>query len=497
MNKRVSTTLAVIGLAIMMIIPGRVLASTYGSDNYGACNYDTGCPASSGSSGTTTTPKASGSKPSGSTTTSTPAASNTITLDADEDGKLEEAKNTDNDLTNGYEEFNDPDGSSVLLATVYENGVASFILDTNHDGQPDVYWNPVTGHLSPVTVEYDSKGTAWVYKDSDGNTQRYYIKLNQSSQSSSPTSTSGRNRRITSNTFGGGLYEAFGKFGKNLPAVVAYGLPFILLLILGVMILWLYLQSKREQDKLDAITDDLNRKKQAALEKQTTWSGIARSLRSPAAALRSSIEALRSQGLLNDQSAKGLNGIMTSLTSQIDSLLSRLEGGQVSPVVTQPLGEGGTFMHYLLSPFVLVTLISLFLFNVLTQFILMDFWVVKPGVIDFLVQIGLGILLAQLFVSSVRNLDVKRQNRKYQQRLLDEQIALDASRDDLFSDASGRISGDVSRLGAELGSLSSNGTDVTRLREDYDRLKAVVDSSGSSQPASIAATPIRPQTVSG
>ena len=110
------------------------------------------------------------------------ASSNIVSADVDNDGHLEQAQDNDSNSVNGYETFYDPDGSANVIKSGNFNwdGHTDFFLDTNNDGNPDIYWDPSDGIISKVTItkiENTAKTPLpdWVFSSKgNGINDRYY-----------------------------------------------------------------------------------------------------------------------------------------------------------------------------------------------------------------------------------------------------------------------------------------------------------------------------------
>jgi hypothetical protein len=99
--------------------------------------------------------------------------------DVDDDQIDEIAINENNDSSDGYEKYKDPNNNSEAVLSIDgdNDGKIDHFVDIDEDEVPDRYWDPDNDTLSvvwPIDVDYD--GTIeWVY-DSDGDEQpdKYY-----------------------------------------------------------------------------------------------------------------------------------------------------------------------------------------------------------------------------------------------------------------------------------------------------------------------------------
>ncbi|MFA5790783.1 MAG: hypothetical protein WC976_07125 [Caldisericia bacterium] len=72
--------------------------------------------------------------------------------DVDGDGVQEKAENLDNNITNGFETYNDSNmNSSVLyIADMTDDGKMDILIDTNADNKPDKFWAPADGVVTDI-----------------------------------------------------------------------------------------------------------------------------------------------------------------------------------------------------------------------------------------------------------------------------------------------------------------------------------------------------------
>ncbi len=99
--------------------------------------------------------------------------------DVDNDCEYEKAIDQNDDPNDGYEIFEDPDGSSVAKKSKDgdNDGKTDHLIDTNEDNKPDKYWDPDDDILTDIIikdVDYDET-EEWVFdSDDNGELDKYY-----------------------------------------------------------------------------------------------------------------------------------------------------------------------------------------------------------------------------------------------------------------------------------------------------------------------------------
>ena len=103
-----------------------------------------------------------------------------VSRDVDNDTNLEFANDENEDYSDGYEQYDDPDNSSESEKTVDgdDDGKTDHFIDINDtDPEVDKYWDPDDDILSDVEIiDVDYDGTdEWVFdSDGDGELDKYY-----------------------------------------------------------------------------------------------------------------------------------------------------------------------------------------------------------------------------------------------------------------------------------------------------------------------------------
>ncbi len=82
--------------------------------------------------------------------------------DVDADGTNEIARNNDNNMTNGYETYQDPNHNTVAMIVDGDgDGMTDYLIDTNADSVYDIYWDPDSDELYSVyTLTVNVEDTA-------------------------------------------------------------------------------------------------------------------------------------------------------------------------------------------------------------------------------------------------------------------------------------------------------------------------------------------------
>lgn len=464
----VAIWIATVGLFAM------VSAAPYGSGSYSNCAYQTSCPvATPPASSPALTPSV------GSPTPDTNPAPGTVSSDIDKDGNPESAIDTDGNLGNGYETFSDPDGSSKSLATTdgEQDGKKDFILDINNDGTPDVYWSPDNQYTSTVTVQASETEVAWLFTNANGQVESYVAERKTFNVPQSPGSTFqpvAHERRLTPDAFGGAVYEKIGKIAQEVPKPVAYSFPYLLLALIGLLIARLIFQTKRELHRISMIKAAAVREQQLELEKQNFLMLASHYLRTPITIIKGNIELAESLKSLPDTAIGNLKTVVAGLQTEINNLLGTLSENKTLTQVSQaPIVSSPTKRSWF-SPYVIGPLVGVVALLVFANILFIDFKVIQPKFIDFLVQILLVGILGQWFISSFRKRHLHKEELANEQILLDQQRALDAARAEFITKATQGLSGHMATFGQQLDSLSAAGQDTSRIRVGYEQLSGVM-----------------------
>ena len=459
-------------VALLFFVP-KVVFAQYGGDTFGECVYGSRCPEQ-------VTPP-----PPGVEVPDEDEDEDTVSSDVDNDGNDETATDTDGDASNGYEEYNDSDGSSTVLAEIVnddDDEGTSFIIDTNDDGEPEIYWDPDDEYVTDVVISENENVVCWNYVNSNGQERSYCFEnpVQPPTQGgvNSPAPTTGAvegARRLTGESFGGEAYEKIGEFVQKLPKPIAYGLPYMLISLVGILVIRLALQTRKELTRISSVVGKVRQERALLEEKQNFLMLSSHYMRTPITVMKGNIELLQSLKAINEQMVAALQTSVSTLQEKINTMLSQLSKNSGLETIQPPLRESQAKLRLLLSPPILIPVLSIIVISIFMQFVLIDFRVTRPSVIDVIVQSAIVLLLVQILVSKYRGYKIHKDNRKDQQDILDKQRELDSSRAAFVDTAAATLGQDIHSFDTQLKQLGSQGVDVSKVRKGSDQLKSVVN----------------------
>ena len=437
--------------------PSILYAAPYGSDSYGKCVYQEGCP-----------------PPVVVPPTQPPVVTpDSVSRNVDDDDNLETATDTNGEAGDGFETFGDTDSSSTVLKTLDgdEDDKTDFIINTDNDPLPEKYWDPDDDILSTIQlVQCDlDDGPEWrfnngteviTYDDESGELLEdcEITPTVPSNANGNPRAGSGgaqvKETRITNVVpflAENPVYESIGRAVKKVPAPVAYSFPYLLLLVILLLVVRLIIQSRQEVNRLVVATRAQEAEKQLTLEKENFMMLSSHYLRTPITVINGSIELMQSLKQITEEVAKTLNGAGKLLMGEVTSLLDRLEQDKKLAMIQKPSPQ--TRITTFISPRLVLPVILIVAVLLLGQFLLIDFRVVSPNIVNMLIQIALAVLLIQTFLSKIRQRQLNRHNRQDQERVLEEQRALDAARSEFINNVANNLETQLNQFKAQLGNV--------------------------------------------
>lgn len=434
-------------------LPALVAAVPYGGDSYGGCAYQEGCP------------------PPVVVTPTTPPVVTPDSVSKEIDGDTVTATDQNGDEADGYEEFSSQNGTVTVIATLDgdEDGKTDYILNTDNYPLPEKYWDPDNDVVSTIQlIQCDTdddpewrfnKGTEIVTFDDETGTFLEDCEITPAAPATSngsPRAGSGggqvKQTRITNLVpfiADNPVYESIGRAVKKVPAPVAYSFPYLLLFIILLLVARLIIQSRQEVTRLVVATRAQEAEKQLTVEKENFIMLSSHYLRTPLTVITANIELMQSLKQISDEVAKTLNGAGRLLLGEVSSLLDRLDQDKKLAMIQKPGAQ--VQVKTFISPRLVLPIILIISVLLLGQFLLIDFRVVSPSIVNMLIQLALAVLLIQTFLSKIRQRQLNRHNREDQERILEEQRSLDAARSDFINNVANNLEAQLNQFKSQLG----------------------------------------------
>lgn len=294
-------------------------------------------------------------------------------------------------------------------------------------------------------------------------------------QSTTPHSEKPLPHRLTPDNFGGAVYQEIGHAIKMVPAPVAYSFPYLLFLLILALVIRLIWQTQRELRRIAVIAETAKRERELTLEKENFLMLASHYLRTPITIIKGNLELLQSLKTIDEAAAAAVQARISRIQEPAEVILKRLSDNKVLSAMPTLGTARPNPLRALLTPAILLPILLAVSLLVIFQFMLIDFEVIAPNAVDFIIQLVIAALLLQLFISRFRAHKIRQANREDQARLLREQRELDKARSDLINGIATTLNQAIVDLGQELDRLQQQGTDVSKLRTGASQLTNIAE----------------------
>lgn len=269
------------------------------------------------------------------------------------------------------------------------------------------------------------------------------------------------------------IYQRIGRIVLRIPKQGAYLFPYIVLLLILLLILRFIVQLRQELRRATNAIGTAERERVLTEEKNNFLFLLVHNLRTPIAVIGGNLELLQSVHSSNTNMTQQANQVIRMLSERVNNLLTSLERDSgISSITAQPIRpvvvRSATSAYFLL-PVLLIALGTVFL-----NFIFIDFRLIQPSAVAILTQLLLGVLVVQLFFSTLRKRQINRQERINQEHILAEQRALDAARDQAIQEAAATIANPVEDLQQLLLKLN-DGPELRQARLSLSQLASITN----------------------
>lgn len=396
-------------MLLQSVTPFMAYASPYGSSSYNSCSYN--CP-----------------------------AQNPPTIVTFLSG-LEVSINLTNGQTipyNGYNIIVTPlngQGESFTQVAFYINGVLVQTSVPDKTGTVKWFWNP---------GQYPGNDIKIIITDNNGQslTKEFNVTVGPkpgTASTAAPSSLSGP-AAIVNDLYNGAKHAV-----EALPKPVVYSFPYFLFILLGINIVILLLQTKRELNEYYTREELLKLIRTISDTKKTFTELVSHYLRTPLTIVMGGIDMLEhsnaSPTVVND-----LKKTINNMRSKIDALINDTQMITNNRVTIAGLTEGTNALSLWRQPGLFLPLFLIVLVLVPFNFIVAHSSKLSVSQTNLAVQLALFAILALITYQMFRRRQLKRHDATALEKILSEETKINQARDELILNATVNLGDELSLL---------------------------------------------------
>ncbi len=274
--------------------------------------------------------------------------------------------------------------------------------------------------------------------------------------------------------------SAFTRAVKQIPVPVVYGFPYLLFILLGIAILMLIWQVRREVAESERLQSLLASERVLATEKTTFIQVASHYLRTPLTLINGGLDLADMDPSLK-ASLGTVRGRIQGLAKDVESLLSDIihMAESATPAVapqTNPL------TRVWLRPGFLVPLVLIAILTVLFNLLVAGVGQFEVSIINLFIQFAVFLILALMFYFAFRNFVLRRSEARESKLLREERIAVDTSRNKLIHDAAVKLGQSMQSIQADVASVSAGpSTALTTLKNGLGRFGSMLETFATAE----------------
>ncbi len=262
---------------------------------------------------------------------------------------------------------------------------------------------------------------------------------------------------------------------KDTPPPVAYSFPYFLFILLGIMVLNFWVQTKREINYAIRLKNLLELEKNLAAEKDNFMMLSAHYLRTPLTLIKGAAEGLSFGNKLPATIQTNLQSIVAHLAGTVEYVLQKLSDNSYLKRIESADVLEKKQVKVFASPRFIVPVALIVVVSIFANILFVKVAKININYINYLAEIIVFGIVAQYFFLSFRKRQTERAHRQYFEEVYEHKAAIDDAKN-------GFITESYTSLRADLDSLSriaaQNNPDLRMLNEGYRRIQAVVQKFG-------------------
>lgn len=315
--------------------------------------------------------------------------------------------------------------------TFYLNGAQQFSDSPNEIGAVRWLWKPeqITGDVRIKIVITAADGTT--------STQEFTVNVAQPDPVPVAAGPTDQKTDVVST-----VSRAVIGFVSTLPAPVIHGLPYVLLALLVINIVLLLVQTQRELREIAVLQKIIRRERNTGLEKNAFVSLASHYLRTPLSIIQGGFDLLGH----TTQFPAGVNNkaqqTIENLRLKVNSLLERTDAAA-------QIGDSSQdqkFPSIWKNPGLYLPILLIGLFVVIFDYIAVNVENFDINQLNVIVQLVIFVLLAVVFYQVYRRHQLHKRDSEGMQRALANEQAINKTRDELITESTQLLGGDIQNL---------------------------------------------------
>lgn len=259
-------------------------------------------------------------------------------------------------------------------------------------------------------------------------------------------------------------------FVATLPTPVLYGAPYFLFALLLGNILLLAIQTQREMREVAVLSRIIAIERKTGLEKTTFISLASHYLRTPMSIIQGGFDLLRHSPAMTAATSAAAERAIDNLRLNIDSLLAR---GEAASQIAGAQSDEEPLPSPWRSPGLYVPILLIGLFVVAFNYMAANVASFSVNQLTILLQIAAFCLVVVLLYQAIRRRQLHRRDMKRMQRALAHEQAINQTRDELITESTALLGGDLATLRSTIEPLPQNDA-TTFIRDGIARFKALL-----------------------
>jgi len=231
-------------------------------------------------------------------------------------------------------------------------------------------------------------------------------------------------------------------FVATLPTPIVHGLPYLLFTLLVINILLLLVQTQRELREIAVLQGIIRRERNTGIEKNAFVSLASHYLRTPLSIIQGGFDLLNhttnTPPKINDIAQKTIE----SLRLKVDSLLTRTDAAAQIAGVTDDAAMPSIWKK----PGLYLPIILIGLFVFIFDYVAGNVEIFDVNQLNVIVQLVIFVLLVVVFYQVYRRHQLHKRDSEGMQRALTHEQTINQTRDELITESTQLLSGDLQTL---------------------------------------------------